>query len=145
MEKFAILINELKNNDMNVCAFNCVSNMSKTIDSCIYGNLVENSLWTRLSCPILNIAEIYRFNGVLFSTCETTCQIAANLPNKINHYHYVWDLEWMNKNDFTFYSDMYTKNKLISRSQYHADIIQSVWGVKSLIIEEMDHVKIGRL
>lgn len=145
MKPFAILIDELKNNDLNICAFNCVTNLKTYTNSMIYGNLVERELWTRLCCPILNVAEIYRFNGVLLSTCVKTCMLANTLPNRIEHYYYVWDLEWVGTNNFDLYSGIFTNNNIISRSEEHSKIIESTWGIKTRIIKEMDYEQIKRL
>ena len=76
------------------------------------------------SCAMLNISEVWHFDGTLISTDipSTLSSIKANSPTK--KIFYVWDLEWLRA-----YKQAYTYNikafmdydvKIVCRSNSHA-------------------------
>lgn len=112
-------------------------------------------------CPVLFFGEYakiaYKPSFARFPLKEAYCYkypIIANdiksallldeclcTPRKIL---YVWDLEWIYNNDYSFniYSKIYNSFEIIVRSQSHYNLFTKIWKKPDYLIEDFNHDKI---
>ena len=78
---------------------------------------------------IMNIGEVWSFDGVLIATSVSTALQIIGSVNSAEKYFYVWDLEWMRPSghDFQYTVKAFNdpKIKLIARSEEHAKAIKN--------------------
>jgi hypothetical protein len=83
---------------------------------------------TKPACSVMDINEIWSFNGVLISTTIDNTIISSKAVNAAKKFFYVWDLEWLrNKTDYIYNIQAYRANniQLIARSIDHAKAIEN--------------------
>ena len=89
-------------------------------------------------CAVMNLYEAYRYDAHLIATdLNSASRILDYFTN--DRYFYVWDLEWTKINKpYEQLAQVYQnpKLKLIARSQQHAEIIRTSWGINCIGVVE---------
>jgi hypothetical protein len=78
------------------------------------------------SCAIMNISEIWHFDGLLVTTTLNNTRLALKTTGNIQRVFYVWDLEWLRgQNDYLHNLSIYRNPNtlLLARSTEHAEAI----------------------
>lgn len=89
------------------------------------------------SCPILNMADIWGFDGTVVATNLNNIQTLINSPGPSKKVFYVWDLEWLRLMNYPImYSDLYNifsnpKITVVPRSTSHQAILQNNFNIKT--------------
>lgn len=90
---------------------------------------------------VMNMSEIYNFNGILIATNLYSASHIANLKNNSRKLFYIWDLEWLRgKLNFIENIQIYANPKLelICRSEDHAKIINNYCNRMPKVVENCD-------
>lgn len=79
-------------------------------------------------CAVMNVAEIWNYDGLLITTTLKNTALAAKTTGNIHKVFYVWDLEWMRGQQNYLYNISLYRNQdffLFTRSQYYANLIKN--------------------
>ena len=130
-----------------------IKNINEYVGSDNYDFVIffENSATSILQpdVSIMNINEIWGFDGALISTSISTTLSMVNAFAK-SKYFYIWDLEWVRRHgkDFHYLIQAYNNRdvELIARSKEHALAIENYCNRKiDHVINNFDLKKIVRI
>lgn len=90
-----------------------------------YENLVNPCI--KPLCAVMNISEIWSFDGILISTTLDNTSFAIKSIKPRRKLFYIWDLEWERKHDFNYNINIYRSQEieLIARSISHQNAIEN--------------------
>lgn len=97
---------------------------------------------------MMDVAEIYGFDGPIISTNVETTKIALGCKSATKKFFYVWDLEWTHRVfDVDEINKIYMNPEieLIARSEEHSSIIENCWKKPIAVIENFNHEKLTEL
>lgn len=118
--------------DVNQLAYETIFSINKEIEggsSYDYRIFFEN-LSTRclpIKCGIMNISEVWHYNGVLITTTLLNTALTSRVMGNIKRVFWVWDLEWLRgANNYLSNLQVYRNPNilLIARSLEHAQAIE---------------------
>ncbi len=103
----------------------------------------------RMNFALMHNLEAWSFDGNLISNDLETTKIMLACIRAPKKFFYVWDLEWVYKDNFSFreMSVIYNNDEveLIARSPSHAKIIENCWKKPTAIIEDFNYEQIKEL
>ncbi len=88
----------------------------------------------RFNFPLMQITELYSFDGIAIATNITTAQTLLSSPSPKEKYLYLWDLEWLRQpmKIYHNFAKIYRNKelKIIVRSKDHAKLIEDCFNIK---------------
>lgn len=127
---------------------NNISNLHPKYDFCLFlENLIRPAIIP--NCAVMHANEIFGFDGVLISTNINSAIACSKAVNKAKNIFYVWDLEWLRKqNDFIHNISAFRSPyiHLIARSESHKKIIEDYCNKKvEAVIPDINIMEILQL
>ena len=128
--KIGVVVNDFSCSQLS---FYAVRNINQACDNSpkhdyigFFENLANNVI--EPSFCLMNISEIWGFDGVLVATSASTTLTLIKSVTQSEKYFYVWDLEWLRDPDnyhtlLTIYR--HPDINLIARSETHAKAIEN--------------------
>ena len=124
-----------------ILSLNKLSTVGEYWDSIIF-YLEHSMMLISPKFALMNMSEIYGFNGIAIATNLRTAEILCKSFGPSKKFFYIWDLEWtQSKHDLERISNIYMNPEieLIARSQDHADEIERCWRKPYAIVENFQH------
>lgn len=130
MNKIGIILNNIGNNQQ---AYTCINKVNELFtkpeyDCTIFFEDVSQRIINPM-CGIMNISDIWKFNGTVIYTRIDHHDLVSNLFLKKNSVLYLYDIEWKESVDYEKnYRALTQAEKLICRSGYHSKAIEKYCG-----------------
>lgn len=131
MNKIGVVLGDLGPSQLSYYVVKNINQRCETTAKDDFVAFVEN-ISTHILEPdfgIMNIGEVWSFDGVLIATSVSTALQVIKAVNSAEKYFYVWDLEWMRQSghDFAYTVKAFNDPKinLIARSEEHARAIKN--------------------
>lgn len=108
-----------------------------------YGNMFLSPKFA-----MMNILEVYGFDGPVISTSIETTKILINSIRPPKKFFYLWDLEWTYKiYNVEELLDVYMNLdiELIVRSEEHSHVVEQCWKKPIAVIENFNYEEITKL
>ena len=150
MKKLAILLPKIDQSQLSLLMvknINKLSELNPDISPVVFHNDWGFVGLVPLFC-MLQIREIWGFDGVAISTNLDTTQRLLATPTTSKKFFYVWDLEWLTLQiNYKALANIYLNPEieLIARSQSHANIISKVWRAPAHVLEDFNHEQLKQI
>lgn len=130
MKKIGIILPSLTTSQQSYLTISRINEMALNqpgYDYIIFSQTIDQPCM-KPACAIMNIGEIWSFDGLLISTTLYNTQMSASAVNNAKKVFYVWDLEWLRQSK-DYIENLYTyRNEninLVCRSQEHSDMVKN--------------------
>ena len=149
MYKIGFLINSVGPSQQSVCL---TQEMNALVgqEACFAPYLFYRNLDKIIIPPLFSLLSCYEawsFDGIAIATDIYSAKILLKCPGPKKKFLYVWNMDWIFENSYKYkdMEDVYLNEslELISRSQYHSQILRQVWKSPITIIEEFNHDQIA--
>ncbi len=140
-ESIGILINKLENSQLCLdAALLCDQAKQNGVNAAIYYNHYTTSpLAINSRCAMMQMCDIIQLKGIAIATDYHTSRVLITSKYRFDKFLYVNTLEYFNQNNYEFYRDLYYNNyKLLSATIEIQKILKNVWGVESILIENLN-------
>ena len=136
-----IVVSQIENNSYFYRLFNKLNSLSYNTDCYIFcDNIVSMPMKNKFA--ILQQLEALNHDGILIGTSIITSQIVINSLTATKKYYYLWYPEWTSLNNYNYQQLLSIYNnkelKLITRSQEHKSLVQKLFHVEPIIIDNWD-------
>lgn len=98
--------------------------------------------------PIMLTRHAWNYDGSMLATNYNSVKQMLNFSGPIKKYFYIWNLDWIYfKRNWKEYEEVYQNNsvELITRSKYHAEIVEKLWKPPLHIMENFDYAILEKL